>query len=43
MKIPLANARGKQLFINSASLRLESVTGVIALNYTTKWKSQFKR
>lgn len=38
----LANARGKQLFINSASPGPESLTWVIALNYTTKWKSWFK-
>lgn len=38
----LANARGKQQFINSASPGPESLTGVIALNYTTKWKSWFK-
>lgn len=33
---PLANARGKLLFINSASPGLEALTRVIALNYTTK-------
>lgn len=32
----LANARGKQLFINSASPGPESLTRVIALSYTTK-------
>lgn len=39
----LANAKGKQLFINSVSPGPASLAGVIALNYTTKWKSWSKK